>query len=215
MWAKIWQPFYEEVAHTPLFIWDPRCGKRNERRQSLVQTIDMPATLLEFFDVPLAADMLGKPLRDTIAKDAPVRDAGLFGVFGGHINVTDGRYVYMRAPATQDNQPLFHYTYMPTGMREFLSVETLRRVELAEPFAFTKGCRLMKYPGKSWFNHHQFGTLLFDLEADPGQTNPLKDAAMERRMVDHMLRLMRECDAPAEQHVRVGLPSSSHVAQSA
>jgi hypothetical protein len=151
--------------------------------------------------------MLGKPLRDTIASDTPVREAGLFGVFGGHINVTDGRYVYMRAPATSENQPLFHYTYMPTGMREFLNVATLQRAELAEPFRFTKGCRTMKLPGKSWFNHEHFGTLLFDLETDPGQTNPLKDAATERRMVAHMLRLMRECDAPAEQYQRIGLSS--------
>ncbi len=25
-WAKIVQPFFNEVAHAPLFIWDPRCG---------------------------------------------------------------------------------------------------------------------------------------------------------------------------------------------
>ncbi len=25
-WAKMVQPFYNEVAHTPLFIWDPRTG---------------------------------------------------------------------------------------------------------------------------------------------------------------------------------------------
>ena len=35
-YAKIWQPFYEEVAHTPFFVWDPRCGKAGERRNALV-----------------------------------------------------------------------------------------------------------------------------------------------------------------------------------
>jgi arylsulfatase A-like enzyme len=52
-WAKIVQPFYNEVAHTPLFIWDPRCCLKGERRSALVQTIDLPATLLEFFGLPL------------------------------------------------------------------------------------------------------------------------------------------------------------------
>ena len=52
-WAKIVQPFYQEVAHVPLFIWDPRSRKTNERRSGLVQMIDMPATLLEFFSVEI------------------------------------------------------------------------------------------------------------------------------------------------------------------
>ena len=47
-WGKCRMPFYNEVAQTPLFIWDPRSGKQHERRQSLVQTIDLPATLLDY-----------------------------------------------------------------------------------------------------------------------------------------------------------------------
>ena len=39
-WAKCYFPFYNEVANTPLFIWDPRSQVRNEHRKSLVQTID-------------------------------------------------------------------------------------------------------------------------------------------------------------------------------
>ena len=51
-WAKCWQPFYEEIAHTPFFVWDPRSGKRNERRASLVQpSIDIGPTLLDYFGV--------------------------------------------------------------------------------------------------------------------------------------------------------------------
>jgi arylsulfatase A-like enzyme len=41
-WAKTIQPFYNEIAHIPLFIWDPRCGIKGERRQALVQTIENP-----------------------------------------------------------------------------------------------------------------------------------------------------------------------------
>ena len=39
-WAKIVQPFFNEVAHTPLFIWDPRCAIQGDRRSQLVQMID-------------------------------------------------------------------------------------------------------------------------------------------------------------------------------
>ena len=39
-WAKCVQPFYNEIAHTPLFLWDPRTGRRGETCDALVQTID-------------------------------------------------------------------------------------------------------------------------------------------------------------------------------
>lgn len=45
--------------------------------------------------------MQGKPLRDTVASDKPVREYALFGMHGFHVNVTDGRYVYMRTPVRE------------------------------------------------------------------------------------------------------------------
>lgn len=39
-WGKNVQPIYNEVAHLPFFIWDPRLNIKNERRSSLTQTID-------------------------------------------------------------------------------------------------------------------------------------------------------------------------------
>ncbi len=207
-WAKIVQPFYNEVAHPPLFIWDPRSGKRGERRDQLVQMIDLPATLLEFFGVKRPADMQGIPLREAIAStEAVTREAALFGVLGGHINVTDGRYVYMRAPATPENTPLYEYTLMPTHMHHRFTVEELRDIQLQEPFSFTKGCRTMKIAARSWMNPYPFGTLFFDLQADPGQESPITEAAAEVRLVEHMIRLMQANDAPPEQFERLGLPT--------
>ena len=204
-WAKNLQPFYEEVAHPPLFIWDPRAPRPGTRCDALVQMIDMPATLLEFFGVPLPKDMLGVPLRDTLATNARVREAAIFGMHGGHLNITDGRYVYMRAPTAAENTPLYEYTLMPTHMRYRFGVEELQEIELAEPFSFTKGCRVMKIAGRSWASAHQFGTLLFDLTTDPDQTQPIQDAAVEERMTRLMVQLMQQNDAPAEQYKRLGL----------
>ncbi|MCE5259526.1 MAG: sulfatase [Chloroflexi bacterium] len=208
-WAKVVQPFWDEVAHTPLFIWDPRCGARGERRKSLVQTIDLPATLLAYFGVPLPADMQGNPLRATIADDTPVREAGLFGLHGAHVNVTDGRYVYMRANATPENTPLYEYTLMPTHMTGMFSVEEFNGVSLAEPFSFTKGCHTMRIPARAGLNAgKQFGTYLYDLADDPLQERPLKDARLESRMIDMLVAEMRANDAPPEQYVRLGLTQS-------
>lgn len=206
-WAKVWMPWYQELANTPFFVWDPRCGKRGERRQALVQpSIDLGPTLLEYFGVPLTPDMLGKPLRDAVAGDHPVREAGIFGVFGGHVNVTDGRHVYMRAPATSGNGPLFDYTHMPTRMNTPFTAKELQPMQLAPPFRFTKGCPTMKIPGRAWFRDESlFQSRLWDVEADPAQERPLDDVAIERRMTEHLVRLMKECDAPAEQFTRLGL----------
>ncbi len=204
-WAKVVQPFYDEVAHMPLFIWDPRSGKRDERRQSLVQTIDLAPTLLEYFGVPAPVDMQGRSLAETVSNDRPVRDAALFGVFGGHVNITDGRYVYMRAPQRDDNRPLYEYTLMPTHMRHAFNVSELQDIQIAEPFAFSKGCRTMKIAGRPALDAHSFGTMLFDLRNDPSQLHSIQNTDVEARLAAQMVQLMKASDAPPEQYERLGL----------
>ena len=204
-WAKNKQPWYQELAHTPLFIWDPRSRIAGERRESLVQMIDLPATLLDIFSIDLPPDMQGVPLQATIANDTPVREAALFGIHGGHVNCTDRKYVYMRAPANPENEPLNEYTLMPQHIRSPFSIDELQDIQLAQPFSFTKGCRTMKIAGRAWLDAHSYGTLLFDVESDPGQQNPLDDPEIEAMMIQHMVRLMRENDSPPEQFQRLGL----------
>jgi arylsulfatase A-like enzyme len=207
VWGKGLWPWYNELSHAPLFIWDPRSRCTGVRRQGLVQTIDLAPTLLDFFRAPIPADMQGVPLTATVARDIPVRRAGLFGQWGAHVNCTDGRYVYMRAPTRTDNQPLHNYTVMPTHMRRMFDVDELCRAELAEPFSFTKMCPTLKIPAVNRGDVRPYETLLFDLESDPRQQHPLLDATVEAMMIDHLVRLMRENDAPPEQFERLGLPA--------
>lgn len=208
-WAKCVQPFYNENAHTPLFIWDPRTGIKGERRNSLVQTIDIAPTVLDYFGVPVPTDMQGKPLKDVIISDKPIREAGIFGIHGGHVNCTDGRYVYMRAPVSKDNQPLCNYTLMPTHMRNRFSIKELKTTELAGPFSFTKGCKVMKIHSYGIpeldFNPYDFGTMLFDLWSDPKQEHPIDDPSAEKRMIKLLVQCMKESDAPEDQYDRLGL----------
>jgi arylsulfatase A-like enzyme len=204
-WGKCVQPFYSEIAHIPLFIWDPRRENQGSRRSSLVQTIDFAPTLLDFFGVKIPADMQGRRLWPVIENDTPLREAGLFGVHGGHVNVTDGRYVYMRAPIHPNNDPLYNYTLMPTHMRSLFSVNELHDIQLAGPFSFTKGCQMMKIAAKPWANLYPFGTLLYDLVNDPGQLHPIHDSTIESHMIQLLIRLMHENDAPPEQYERLGL----------
>lgn len=214
-WAKNRQPLYNEIAHVPLFIWDPRAGVQGERRQSLVQMIDMPATLYDYFEVPIPEDVEGQSLAQTLVADTPVREAALFGYHGTHVNVTDGRYVYMRGPEPADNRPLDEYTLMPTHIKSLFTPAELRELELAEPFAFTKGLQTLKVEGLGsigTLNPYLWGTLLFDLEQDPEQENPLKDDEIERRMLRLMIERMQANDAPASQYERLGLPADGAIA---
>jgi arylsulfatase A-like enzyme len=204
-YAKCEMPFYNQLSLLPFFIWDPRSGKKGERRQGLVQTIDLGPTLLEYFNIDRTADMQGKPLRGVVENDEKIRDAGLFGHHGLQVNVTDGQYVYMRGPARPDNQPNYIYTWAPSLMREFYPNEVIQSAELAAPFSFTKGCRIPRFKIKMGIDGYAMGTMLYDNENDIAQEHPVKDDKIEKMMIDHLVRLMKENDAPIEQYERLGL----------
>ena len=226
--AKWFQPFYNEIAHIPLFVWDPRLKLRGQRRSQLVQTIDIPATILDFFGLPLPKDMQGRPLGPVMERSEAIRQAGLYGMHGSQVNVTDGRYVYMRAAATEHNTPLYDYVQIPTHMRSLFSVDEMRTAVLQEPFSFTKGTPLMKIESRGFFDaesrkeaYRKYAgdaagrmvektdevcrTVLFDLQEDPYQNHPIQDPEAEERMIRLMVALMKENDAPSEQYERLGL----------
>lgn len=205
-WAKNQMPYYNEVANNPLFIWDPRCCVKGEKRQSLVQMIDWAPTLLEFFQQPLPDDVQGHSLANTLHSDLPVREAALFGVFSGHVNVTDGRYVYMRAAVPGLENDIANYTLMPIKMNSRYDVAELGSLSLAPPFHFTKGIQVLRIPAKEKYKGvNSFGNLLFDLQSDPLQCHPIKDDIIETRMIQLLIQLMQQNDAPEEQFLRLGL----------
>jgi hypothetical protein len=65
----------------------------------------------------------------------------------------------------------------------------------------------MKVRCRPWFNAKAdtARTMLFDLEKDPAQQTPIDDPNPQRMMIDHLVRLMRQCHAPHEQLQRLGL----------
>lgn len=208
-WAKNIQPQYNEIVHIPLFIWDPRLNKKAEYRQSLVQTIDLAPTVLDFFGLTIPEDVQGKPLKAVIENDTPVRETALFGRHGGHINITDGEYVYMRAP---EDLPIYNYTLMPTHLNWLFTPEELQGVELDGPFSFTKGCKVLKVrstggtPGKQYPQQVPIETMLFNVKEDPSQENPLQNERVEARLIEALVNQLKTNDAPEELYARMGLP---------
>lgn len=205
-WGKTIMPMYNEIVHTPLFIYDPRSMAQGERRKSLVQTIDLPATLLEYFGLPLPEDMEGRSLRPVIERDEAIREYGMYGMHASYVCITDGRYTYLRAPIAMDNQPCFEYTLMPAHMRDLFGVGELMGAELHKPFPFTKGCPVLQIPVDHFeCNGAIYGSKLFDVQADPGQLHELDDPANEARLARALVCCMKENCAPVEQFERLGL----------
>ncbi len=200
------QPFYNELVHTPFFIHHPNVNCDGQRRSALAQTVDIVPTLAEFFGIEPPEFMDGKSLLPILKKDEPIREAAIFGVYGGHVNVTDGRYVYMHACADPSNEPLFDYTLMPMHMNAPFKPEELSNMSLTKEFAFTKGAMVMKIPTKIILNPYWYGSMLFDLQNDPHQQHPIDDSQQQLRMIELMRKLMKANDAPKEQFERLGIP---------
>ncbi|MEL7238346.1 MAG: sulfatase [Planctomycetota bacterium] len=203
MMAKNEMPLYEELSHTPLFVWDPRAGASGERRGSLVQpAIDLCPTLCNFFGVDIPETVKGRDLGETIATDKSVRDAALFGYDGSRVNLVTERHAYYRAPRTK---PYDVYTLMPSHMRSRYGSGELRPAQLAPPLAYSDGVPVLKLPAERYNAQVNEGDLLFDLADDPTQSRPMNDAELEAELCDQMVTLMHACDAPPKQFERMEL----------
>jgi arylsulfatase A-like enzyme len=218
--GKNYMPVYNEIANIPFFLWDPRNGISGQRRSQLAQTIDIPTTILHFFSVPVGKHMQGGDLRTIVEQNRNIHESLLFGYFGMHVNITDGRYVYMRSAVNQENQPLYQYTLMPMHISKLMSKEELKQADptLYLQFMFTDNTPLLRIPVDERYDkrryfkysdHIKYGNLLFDLKNDPNQTNPITDKDVEDRLLKMMKDLMQANDAPLEQYTRLGLSSES------
>ncbi len=208
-WGKGPMPDYQELVHVPFFVWDPRAGVSGVRRSGLTQTIDIAPTLLEYFGQPIPKDMLGKPLREAVAQDAPVHEYAMMGYFSAALTITDGRYKLMRA-VRDLSLPVYEYTLMPTHMNRRFSVEEMQTSTLAEPFSFTKGCPTVRVvPGRTMYEGKLTEDLLFDLREDPNETTPIQNPQVHARLLEAMRREFQKQDAPAEQYVRYGLQNAA------
>jgi arylsulfatase A-like enzyme len=210
-WAKNWVPLYEEVSHTPFFVHDPRQPHADgQRRGALVQpAIDLAPTLLRYFGLEPTPAMLGCDLSPVLERDAPVREAAMFGLFGGRLHLTDGRYTYYRQSVTEDNGPCYQYTLAPMTMRR-PRAGGLAEARPAEPMSFTHGLSPLRI-GREGNGRLKPDPqhLLFDLADDPGQQRPIRDAVVEARLLRQAADLMRASEAPAEQYVRLGIEPSA------
>jgi arylsulfatase A-like enzyme len=213
-WGKSRMPVYQEIAHIPLFVHHPdHRSKAGERRTSLTQNVDLMPTFCELFGVSPPPEVIGRSMLPLLEADKSERTAAIYGYWGGGINITDGDYTYFCYPKNMKGQDLYQYTVMPTHMANMFSVDELSGAGLSAPFNFTKGVPLLRIPHKPrldtephWFvfpeQVEETVTVLYDLQEDPGQMQPITDPKIIDRLNREMFRLMRELDAPKETILR-------------
>ncbi|WP_299472618.1 sulfatase [uncultured Roseibium sp.] len=214
-WAKNRMNIYEEIAHIPLFVHDPRRPESHGQRvEGLTQTSDLAPTFLEAYGATLPAEVSAQSLLPMLEGRPSAHDCILYGYFGGAVNITDGRYTYHRYPPDLQTQEIYQYTLMPSHIYEPFAIEELQEATLAEPFSFTKGTPLLRIPvkpGTAMSRAYGPGcfieddTRLYDLKTDPGQQNPLTDPVAEQKLADAMTRLMSGLNAPPEAFERLSL----------
>nr|WP_086937547.1 sulfatase [Thaumasiovibrio occultus] len=215
-WGKNIMPLYNEIANTPFFIAYPGVTQGGDTRDALAQTIDIPATILEYFGLSLPADMQGKSLLPAVKDDSKIRDHALFGYHGCHINITDGEHVYMRSPLVQGLNDLYEYTLMPTRINRRFTPAELKDVEMHPGFRFTKGCPVLKVPTESVMakNGDRFGHRLYNVQRDPKQLDRLADTSdITLGLLTAMRDMLLDSDAPQELYPRYGLTADLSAAQ--
>jgi len=213
-WGKNLQPYYTEISHIPLIVHDPRhAGAAGARRDAVTQTMDLMPTFLDLFDIPVPEEVRARSVVPLLeADDAAHRDIGIFGMFGGPIGATDGRYTYYLYPGDLYGPGLHEYTLMPMHLSSLFSVDEMRTAAMHPGFDFTKGMPVMRidalkdarripmHDGKRF--DPGVGTTLYDLATDPRQMKPFRDAVLERRFHEGIARELRAHDAPPEIYAR-------------
>ena len=215
--GKNYMPTYEQISHTPFFLWHPEIGKCGERIAELAQTIDIGPTILDAFHIEPTERMLGKSLLPVAADNRKIHDCVLFGYFGKHVNITDGRYVYMRSGRSAEEGLLNNYTLVPYHMFWPMTKEELRKTDLKlkNDFRFTDGVPVMKIPATDensphntcymYSEHMKYGDLLFDLETDPSQDSTVVNEKVTASLTEKMRCLLTENEAPDELFKRLDL----------
>lgn len=205
-WGKGSCPNYNEIVNIPFYIYDPR-SKACGRRKALAQTIDISATVLDFFGFEKPETMIGKSLKNAIETDEKVREYALFGYFGAPIGITDGRYLLLRN--VQDaSVEVNEYTLMPTHMKGFFTPAEFKDAKLVDGFSFTKGYPVLKTRARvnpRFRAQLEGGDELYDLENDRKQFNKIENEDVKMRLLTALRKEMEVNEAPESLYEYYGL----------
>ncbi len=221
--AKNYMQAYNEVFHIPLFVHVP--GQNDcERIDALTQNIDLFPTIAEHHgmkDSEFPHPVHGKSLFPLFeGKERKLRDAVIYGIFGKSVNIYDGRYTFFKCPENPDNLPLNIYTSMPTSIRQYYGLSTIKdfKVQAVDTGRFLKWIDFPVYkmsaesillhdPTQAFTTRNEYHEqdYLFDLENDYSQECNIEDPELKNRMIDLLSKVMKDHDSPDEQFIRLGI----------
>lgn len=213
-WAKNKMPYYEEISHIPLMVWNPDAAtKSGTTVNALTQTTDLMPTILDLYGIAPPAEVTSHSVLPLLHGEKPVRDTAILGMFAGPICVTDGRYTYYRFPKDIDGPPLPAYTVMPSHMENLFSGGEMQSAQMVPPFDFTKGSPVMRIEldpdigetGRDCVANWHDGSCLFDLHADPGQLTPINDPDTIERLTSAIVEHLVAHNAPEEIYAHYGV----------
>ena len=215
-WGKLRMPWFNEIANIPLLIYDPQSPNSwGQRIKALTQTTDISSTILDLYNIPSCEHSTGSSILPLIRDNeiSSIREVAVYGVFGGSINATDGRYTYFLYPDDSVDIQQFEYTLMPMHSTSMFEVRELKNAELIRGFNFTKGSPVLKIPALKDAKRPpmQGGgfadteTRLYDLSNDPNQRVPLRDENIENYFNALISRELKEHEAPLEFFTIFGL----------
>ncbi|WP_335343103.1 sulfatase [Halomontanus rarus] len=180
---------HEACAHIPFVVAHPEYGQ-GERREQLVQLVDVYPTILNAVGRPVPENRHGMDLTSVLQDPkAELRDYAISGLWGASMTITDGEWVLHQAPV-EGNEPL--YWYGITGETD----------DALGPYDAEEGRRKANKPyplGKE--------TWLSDKREDPNELENLADERPDklREMQRALRRTLEELDAPPEQVDRLGI----------
>ncbi|ASZ09389.1 sulfatase [Mesoplasma chauliocola] len=202
-------PMYDEIIHTPFMINVPNV-RNIEKVDTISQTIDIAPTLLDFFNINCKRDIDGKSLLKVIEKEVQKENEKsqniLFGINGGHICIYDGKYIYMRGSENEEkNKKLTVQTTTFTNMRGFFSIEELKTIKQIPGNKYSDYLPIFEVQKSNYLRSDLLGNLLFDMENDKKQMNPLKNPDIENEMIKKLIIEMEKYEAPQSEFERLGL----------
>jgi arylsulfatase A-like enzyme len=196
-------PMYNTLTHIPLFIWHPHSPLMGQRVSALTSAVDLYATILNALEADVAASVHSRSLMPLLLGETTQhRDWAIYGYWGSTVNVTNGRYTYLH-PCRND-LPVDCYSTMFMNPHGWFQPTKVQQAQAGQFLPYTE-FPVWRYPAVSYTRHEQ--PMLFDVRADPGQTEDL--AVEETAVTADMRHLLHEAlqhlQAPEGQFTRLGL----------
>ena len=213
LFGKPGAPIYSELGRIPMLIRWPGRGQRDV--DALTTSVDLHATIADLFGVTVDHPTHGRSLLPLIeGTAASVRELALFGYWGRHVGVTDGRYRYLRG-CGESNFPLSMWSNRwstmpvqpapelrlprPDGRAVLRSMPGTGVPVITQPFE--PGDRLPFWAGFE----PPSDSYLFDTESDPGEHENRVGERREDRLVEALATELRTIGAPSDLLQRVGI----------